>query len=114
MTERPWGSFIEIDEEPRFKVKKLIINPGGILSKQKHLHRAEHWVIVQGTAKITVNEVESIFYENQSVSVPQFAIHRLENPGKIPLIIIETQTGSYLGEDDIIRLEDFYGRDNGR
>jgi len=107
---RPWGSFETIDEGPRFKVKRIVVNPGAKLSLQKHHHRAEHWVVVRGTARITRGEETLLLEENQSTYIPLGTAHRLENPGKIPLHIIEVQSGSYLGEDDIVRLEDTYGR----
>ncbi len=107
---RPWGSYETLDEEHRFKVKRIIVNPGCSLSLQMHHHRAEHWVIVRGTAKITKGEETFILTEDQSTYIPLGTCHRLENPGKIPLEIIEVQSGSYLGEDDIIRYQDKYGR----
>ncbi len=107
---RPWGSFETIDEGPRFKVKRIVVKPGAKLSLQKHHHRAEHWVVVRGTARITRGEETLLLEENQSTYIPLGTPHRLENPGKIPLHIIEVQSGSYLGEDDIVRLEDTYGR----
>ncbi len=109
---RPWGSFETIDESDRFKVKRIIVNPGASLSLQMHHHRAEHWVVVKGTAKITRGEDEITLNEDQSVYIPLGTRHRLENPGLIPLEIIEIQSGSYLGEDDIVRFSDAYGRDN--
>lgn len=107
---RPWGSYETIDLSDRFQVKRIIVNPGAALSLQKHFHRAEHWVIVKGTASITVGEKEVVLREDQSTYIPIGTLHRLENPGKIPLELIEVQTGSYLGEDDIVRFEDKYGR----
>ncbi len=107
---RPWGHFESIDAGERFQVKRLVVTPGGTLSLQKHLHRAEHWVVVRGTADVTVGEQKKIVHENESVYIPIGAVHRLANPGKIPLELIEVQTGSYFGEDDIIRLEDVYRR----
>jgi len=94
----------------RFQVKRITVNPGAKLSLQKHYHRAEHWVVVKGTARITRDAEEMILMENQSTYVPLGAVHRLENPGMIPLELIEIQTGSYLKEDDIVRLDDVYGR----
>jgi mannose-1-phosphate guanylyltransferase/mannose-6-phosphate isomerase len=94
----------------RFQVKKIIVKPGATLSLQKHFHRAEHWVVVKGTAKITRGTEHVILTEDQSTYIPLGTEHRLENPGKIPLELIEVQTGSYLGEDDIVRFEDKYGR----
>jgi mannose-1-phosphate guanylyltransferase/mannose-6-phosphate isomerase-like protein (cupin superfamily) len=108
--ERPWGAFQSIDKGERFQVKRITVNPGQKLSLQSHHHRAEHWVIVSGTAKVTLGEEESTLFENQSIYIPYGVKHRLENPGKIPLELIEIQTGSYLGEDDIIRFGDDYGR----
>jgi mannose-1-phosphate guanylyltransferase / mannose-6-phosphate isomerase len=107
---RPWGSYQSLHTGDRFQVKSLTISPGSRLSLQKHHHRAEHWVVVNGTALVTRGEEEVMVYENQSIYIPIGTIHRLENPGKVPLTIIEVQSGSYLGEDDIVRLEDVYGR----
>ena len=109
---RPWGWYEGIDAGERFQVKRIMVSPGAQLSLQKHHHRAEHWVVVSGTAKVTVNGTETLLTENQSTYIPLGHIHRLENPGKIPLHLIEVQSGAYLGEDDIIRLEDAYQRDN--
>jgi mannose-1-phosphate guanylyltransferase / mannose-6-phosphate isomerase len=108
---RPWGHYESVDAGDRFQVKRLVVAPGGILSLQKHLHRAEHWVVVRGTAEVTVGDIKKIVHENESAYIPIGAVHRLANPGKIPLELIEVQTGSYFGEDDIIRLEDVYKRD---
>jgi mannose-6-phosphate isomerase-like protein (cupin superfamily) len=94
----------------RFQVKRIVVKPGGVLSLQSHQHRAEQWIVVEGTAKITIGDDVKMVSENQSVYVPLGAIHRMENPGKIPMVLIEVQTGSYLGEDDIIRHEDIYSR----
>lgn len=107
---RPWGSYECVDCGERFQVKRIMVNPGAILSLQRHFHRAEHWVVVKGTAHITNGDQAIILTENQSTYIPLGAKHRLENPGTIPLEIIEIQTGSYLGEDDIERFEDLYGR----
>ena len=107
---RPWGSFSVLLEAPRFKIKELFVKPGGKLSLQMHHHRSEHWVVVEGTARITVGEEERLLSENQSTYIAVGEIHRLENPGSIALRIIEVQLGSYLGEDDIIRIEDSYDR----
>ncbi|MBV8937329.1 MAG: mannose-1-phosphate guanylyltransferase/mannose-6-phosphate isomerase [Alphaproteobacteria bacterium] len=107
---RPWGSFTSIHNGHRVQVKHIMVKPGGKLSLQMHHHRAEHWVVVQGTAKIRRGDEEMMLSEDQSTYIPIGAAHRLENPGKIPLHLIEVQSGSYLGEDDIIRLEDSYGR----
>lgn len=108
---RPWGDYEQVDAGHRYQVKRITVKPGGRLSLQSHRHRAEHWVVVTGTAKVTIDGEEFIVHENQSTFIPIGATHRLENPGKIPLEIIEVQSGSYLGEDDIIRYEDIYGRD---
>lgn len=108
---RPWGSFETIDHGERFKVKRIVVKPGEQLSLQKHHHRAEHWVVVQGTALVTCGEETVLLEENQSTFIPLGTRHRLENPGKIPLHLIEVQSGSYLGEDDIVRFDDTYGRD---
>jgi mannose-1-phosphate guanylyltransferase / mannose-6-phosphate isomerase len=107
---RPWGHYESVDAGERFQVKRLVVAPGGTLSLQKHLHRAEHWVVVQGTAEVTIGDHKKILHENESAYIPIGAVHRLANPGKIPLELIEVQTGSYFGEDDIIRLEDVYKR----
>ena len=108
---RPWGCYETIDEESRFKVKRIKVNPGASISLQMHHHRAEHWIVVKGTAKITRGEEVVMLGENQSTYIPLGVTHRLENPGIIPLEIIEVQSGSYLGEDDIVRFEDYYGRE---
>ncbi len=107
---RPWGWYDSIDEGHRFKVKRIQVKPGASLSLQKHHHRAEHWVVVKGTAEITCGDTKRLLTENQSTYIPLGEVHRLTNPGAIPLEIIEVQSGSYLGEDDIIRFEDTYGR----
>jgi len=107
---RPWGWYDSIDEADRFKVKRIMVKPGASLSLQKHHHRAEHWIVVQGTAEITCGDKVMVLSENESTYIPLGEIHRLANPGKIPLEIIEVQSGSYLGEDDIVRLEDNYQR----
>ena len=107
---RPWGSYDSIDNGERFQVKRLSVKPGGVLSLQMHHHRAEHWIVVQGTARITCNEKTFLLSENESTYIPIGASHRIENPGKVPLRIVEVQTGTYLGEDDIVRFEDSYGR----
>ncbi len=108
---RPWGSYDSIDAGHRFQVKRLSIKPGAQLSLQLHHHRAEHWIVVSGTARITCGEKVFLLEENQSTYIPVGVQHRIENPGKIPLHIIEVQSGSYLGEDDIVRFEDRYGRE---
>jgi len=107
---RPWGYYESIDMGERFQVKRIVVIPGGILSLQKHRHRAEHWVVVRGTAEVTVGEQVRAVHENESVYIPIGSVHRMANKGKIPLELIEVQTGSYLGEDDIERLEDVYKR----
>ena len=107
---RPWGSYDSVDAGPRFQVKRLSVKPGAILSLQKHAHRAEHWVVVKGTARITRNDEVFLLEENQSTYIPIGAVHRIENPGTDILQIIEVQSGGYLGEDDIVRLDDTYGR----
>jgi mannose-1-phosphate guanylyltransferase len=107
---RPWGHYDAIDKGSRYQVKRICVLPGAKLSVQMHHHRAEHWVVVSGTAKVFCNDKEIILTENQSTYIPVGAVHSLENPGKIPLELIEVQSGSYLGEDDIVRLEDRYGR----
>lgn len=107
---RPWGHYDSVDRGDRFQVKRIVVRPGAALSLQKHMHRAEHWVVVRGTAEVTVDDKVTVVHENQSVYIPLGAVHRLANPGKIALEIIEVQTGSYLGEDDIIRFEDVYKR----
>ena len=109
---RPWGWYDSIDEGARFKVKRIQVNPGASLSLQKHHHRAEHWVVVSGTAEITCGDKKLLLSENQSTYIPLGEVHRLANPGTSPLEIIEVQSGSYLGEDDIVRFEDTYGRTN--
>jgi mannose-1-phosphate guanylyltransferase/mannose-6-phosphate isomerase len=107
---RPWGNYESIDVGARFQVKRIVVNPGGKLSLQKHHHRAEHWVVVRGTAEVTIGETVRTVHENESVYIPIGSVHRLANPGRIALELIEVQTGSYLGEDDIVRLEDVYRR----
>jgi mannose-1-phosphate guanylyltransferase/mannose-6-phosphate isomerase len=107
---RPWGHYESIDIGERFQVKRLVVEPGGKMSLQKHLHRAEHWVVVRGTAQITIGDDVKMLHENESIYVPIGSVHRIANPGKIPLEIVEVQTGSYLGEDDIVRLDDVYRR----
>lgn len=107
---RPWGSFERLAIGDRFQVKRIIVDPGASLSLQSHFHRAEHWVVVQGTAKCTIGDEVKLVTENESVYVPIAATHRLENPGKLPVVLIEIQTGGYVGEDDIVRYEDIYAR----
>ncbi len=107
---RPWGWYEGIDTGERFQVKRIMVKPGERLSLQMHHHRAEHWVVVSGTAQVTINDDTRLYAENESTYIPIGARHRLENPGKLPLHLIEVQSGSYLGEDDIVRFEDTYGR----
>lgn len=107
---RPWGNYDSIDNGDNFQVKRIIVNPGQTLSLQMHYHRAEHWIVVKGTGKITKDKETFLLHENQSVYIPLGVVHRLENPGKLPLELIEVQSGSYLCEDDIIRFDDVYGR----
>ena len=107
---RPWGKYDSVDIGERYQVKRITVNPSAKLSVQKHFHRAEHWVVVQGTAKVTKGKKTILLSENQSIYIPLGEIHALENPGKVPLELIEVQSGSYLGEDDIVRFEDKYGR----
>ncbi len=108
---RPWGSYDSVDSGERFQVKRLMVKPGAVLSLQMHHHRAEHWIVVSGTARITRGDEELLLEENQSTYIPVGVKHRIENPGRIPLHIIEVQSGGYLGEDDIVRFEDRYGRE---
>ncbi|ODS23857.1 mannose-1-phosphate guanylyltransferase/mannose-6-phosphate isomerase [Candidatus Endobugula sertula] len=108
---RPWGYYDSIDCGERFQVKRIVVNPGAQLSLQMHHHRAEHWIVVQGTAQVRCGEKNMLLSENQSAYIPLGEVHQLSNPGKFPLEIIEVQSGSYLGEDDIVRLEDVYGRE---
>ena len=104
------NSYEQIDRGKRYQVKRITVKPGGILSLQSHFHRAEHWIVVTGTARVTVDETITVLTENQSIYIPLGAVHRMENPGQIPLELIEVQSGSYLGEDDIVRYEDIYNR----
>jgi mannose-1-phosphate guanylyltransferase/mannose-6-phosphate isomerase len=110
---RPWGWFESLAMGGRFQVKRIHVHPGAALSLQSHHHRSEHWIVVEGTARVTIDGREQLVTENQSVYIPLGAVHRMENPGKVPMILIEVQTGSYLGEDDIIRYEDVYARGQG-
>lgn len=110
---RPWGWYESLALGQRFQVKRIVVNPGAALSLQSHHHRSEHWIVVAGTAKVTIDDEVKLVTENQSVYIPLGAIHRMENPGKLPLTLIEVQTGSYFGEDDIIRYEDVYARGQG-
>ncbi|WP_370134186.1 mannose-1-phosphate guanylyltransferase/mannose-6-phosphate isomerase, partial [Alteromonas sp.] len=107
---RPWGSYDSIDSGARFQVKRITVKPGEKLSVQMHHHRAEHWIVVSGSANVTIDDNTQLVTENESVYIPIGAVHALENPGKIPLELIEVQSGAYLGEDDIVRFSDRYGR----
>jgi mannose-6-phosphate isomerase len=107
---RPWGSFTVLEEGRGYKIKRIEVKPGHRLSLQMHHHRSEHWIVVSGTAKVVCGDKEILLSNNQSTYVPQCTTHRLENPGVIPLILIEVQNGEYLGEDDIIRYQDDYAR----
>ena len=107
---RPWGSYETLVLGDRFQVKQIVVNPGASLSLQMHHHRAEHWVVVSGTAEVQVDDSIQMLTEDQSVYIPIGAKHRLSNPGKLPLTLIEVQSGSYLGENDIVRFDDVYGR----
>ncbi len=109
-TARPWGSFTVLEEGRGYKIKRIEVKPGHRLSLQMHHHRSEHWIVVSGTAQVTCGEAETMLRSNQSTYVPQCTAHRLENPGLIPLVIIEVQNGEYLGEDDIVRFHDDYSR----
>ncbi|CUH78740.1 Alginate biosynthesis protein AlgA [Tritonibacter multivorans] len=108
---RPWGWFESLVVGDRFQVKRILVHPGASLSLQSHFHRSEHWIVVEGTAQVTVDDEVKLVTENESIYVPLGAVHRMENPGKVPMVLIEVQTGTYVGEDDIIRYEDVYARD---
>ena len=110
---RPWGWYESLVIGTRFQVKRIVVNPGAALSLQSHHHRSEHWIVVEGTAKVTIDDEVKLVSENQSVYIPLGAVHRMENPGKLPMTLIEVQTGSYFGEDDIIRYDDVYARGQG-
>ena len=110
---RPWGWFESLVIGDRFQVKRIHVHPGAALSLQSHHHRSEHWIVVQGTARVTIDGENQLLTENQSVYIPLGAVHRMENPGKVPMVLVEVQTGSYLGEDDIIRYDDVYARGQG-
>ena len=110
MVRRPWGAYDSIEEGARFQVKRIVVKPDATLSLQKHHHRAEHWIVVTGTAEVTCDDKVFLLSENQSTYIPLGSTHRLRNPGKVPLELIEVQSGSYLGEDDIVRFDDMYGR----
>ena len=107
---RPWGSYEGLAHGDRFQVKRIIVQPGEQLSLQLHYHRAEHWIVVEGTAEVQIGDKKELLTENQSTFIPVGSVHRLRNPGKLPLVLIEVQSGSYLGEDDIVRLQDDYKR----
>ena len=107
---RPWGWYESLALGPRFQVKRIVVHPGESLSLQRHHHRAEHWIVVEGTAQVTIDDTVKLVTENQSVYIPLGVVHRMENPGILPLTLIEIQTGSYLGEDDIVRYGDRYAR----
>jgi mannose-1-phosphate guanylyltransferase len=107
---RPWGMYDSIDNGERYQVKRITVKPGASLSKQMHHHRAEHWIVVSGTAIVEIDDKEIMLTENQSTYIPLGSTHRLVNPGKLPLELIEVQSGAYLGEDDIVRFDDVYGR----
>lgn len=108
---RPWGRYTVLLQGSRYKIKEIEVSPGAKLSLQMHHHRSEHWVVIQGTAKVTKGEEEFFLTENESIYIPIGQKHRLENPGLVPLKIVEVQNGSYVGEDDIVRFEDVYGRE---
>jgi mannose-1-phosphate guanylyltransferase/mannose-6-phosphate isomerase len=107
---RPWGSFTVLEEGARYKIKRIVVDSGQRLSLQMHYHRSEHWIVVKGCAKVTIGDKETLVHENESIYVPKSQTHRLENPGKVVLELIEVQVGEYVGEDDIVRYEDIYGR----
>jgi mannose-1-phosphate guanylyltransferase/mannose-6-phosphate isomerase len=110
---RPWGFFETLILGPGFQVKRIVVNPGAALSLQSHKFRSEHWIVVAGTARVTIDDTVQVMQENQSVYIPLGAVHRMENPADVPMELIEVQTGSYLGEDDIVRYEDVYARGQG-
>ncbi len=112
--ERPWGSWTVLEEGPGYKIKRLEVLPGKRMSLQMHYHRSEHWVVVSGTARVIVGDGTTLVHRQESTFVPAGTMHRIENPGLIPLVIIEIQNGQYLEEDDIVRVEDDYGRPAGR
>lgn len=109
-TYRPWGSYSVLEDGERYKIKRIVVNKGATLSLQMHHHRSEHWVVIKGTAKVTIGDEIKFAHENESIYIPKSTLHRLENPGKVPLEIIEVQNGEYVEEDDIVRLDDKYGR----
>jgi mannose-6-phosphate isomerase len=108
--DRPWGNYVVLEENRNYKIKKIMVEPGQRLSLQKHFHRSEHWVVVSGAARVTNGDAELIVHVNESTYIPKNTLHRLENPGRIPLVIIEVQNGEYLEEDDIERFDDDYSR----
>lgn len=108
--DRPWGNYKTTDLGERFQVKRITVTPGGTLSLQSHHHRAEHWIVVEGVAEVTIDDEDTLVTEGESIFVPLGAVHRMRNPGKIPMVLIEVQLGCYLGEDDIVRYDDIYGR----
>jgi len=110
---RPWGWFESLVTGPRFQVKRILVHPGASLSLQSHFHRSEHWIVVEGTARVTRDDETRLVTENESIYLPLGCRHRMENPGKVPMVLIEVQTGTYVGEDDIIRYEDVYARGQG-
>ncbi len=107
---RPWGHYETLTRGPRYQIKRIVVEPGAKLSLQSHHHRSEHWTVVEGSAFVTVDENRTLLTENESVYIPLGALHRLENPGKLPMVLIEVQSGCYLEEDDIVRYEDIYDR----
>lgn len=107
---RPWGHYEQLAVGPRFQVKSIVVKPGGKLSLQSHFHRSEHWIVVEGSAVVTRADEERLLSENQSIYIEVGEVHRLENPGRVPMRLIEVQTGTYFGEDDIVRYDDAYGR----
>lgn len=108
---RPWGHYEQLAIGPRFQVKSIVVIPGGKLSLQSHFHRSEHWIVVEGSAIVTKGAASNLLSENESIYIPVGEVHRLENPGKVQMRLIEVQTGAYFGEDDIVRYDDDYGRD---
>ncbi|MCK9467751.1 MAG: cupin domain-containing protein, partial [Candidatus Absconditabacterales bacterium] len=107
---RPWGIYTILEENHRYKIKRIVVKPGKKLSLQKHFHRSEHWIVVSGTANVECSDKIELVKTNESIYIPMGEKHRVENPGKIPLVLIEAQVGDYLGEDDIVRFDDEYGR----
>lgn len=107
---RPWGTYTILEESQNYKIKRIVVKPGKRLSLQKHYHRSEHWIVVSGTAVVTIGDKETLVKANESTYIPMGKLHRLENPGKIDVVLIEAQVGDYLGEDDIVRVEDDFKR----